>query len=84
MHKIIKLPMGSSVSKRKVSYSRRGNDGEEIEKHAIVSFHVSKGFERIIDNQILKNIHKLYLLCILEKQPKILNKRYIYICNALC
>ena len=54
MHKMIKLPKGSSISKRKVSYSRRGNDSEEIEKHAIVSFHVSKDLERIIDNQILK------------------------------
>ena len=54
MHKIIKLPKGSSFSESKVSYSRRGNDGEEIEKHAIVSFHVSKDFERITDNQILK------------------------------
>ena len=55
MHKIIKLPKGSSISESKVSYSRRGNDGEEIEKHAIVSFHVSEDFERITDNQILKN-----------------------------
>ena len=54
MHKIIKLPKGSSISESKVSYSRRGNDGEEIEKHAIVSFHVSEDFERITDNQILK------------------------------
>ena len=54
MHKMIKLPKGSSISKRKVSYSRRGNDSEEIEKHAIVSFHVSKDLERIIDNQIFK------------------------------
>ena len=54
MHKIIKLPKGSSISESKVSYSRRGNDGEEIEKHAIVSFHVSENFERITDNQILK------------------------------
>ena len=53
MHKIIKLPKGSSISKRKVSCSRRGNDGEEVQKHAIVSFHVSKDFERIIDNQRL-------------------------------
>ena len=45
MHKIIKLPKGSSISESKVSYSRRGNDGEEIEKHAIVSFHVSEDFE---------------------------------------
>ena len=54
MHKIIKLPKGSSISESKVSYSRRGNDGEEIEKHTIVSFHVSEDFERITDNQILK------------------------------